>query len=507
MPANNEEFIKKAFEAGLTEDRVRSAVAERNQRLKTTQQPIDDRNFAVKALDAIAPATANIARDWGAGDLVTKMETSGANKQSQAWQQQLIDLAKRAQVEKDPIKKAKLLEIVKKGMAENQNVNSMNQVQFSEDAGKNYLRRGLAAGTELGTLLAPGPSGSNALQRIGSAATTGAFVTGSRELTNLEGVDENLLSGLNADRVINTAEAATVGAITGAGLQTGIEGINFTGSKIKDAAKWLRDKGYEAYATTFKDNQKALELIGRKYGNDPTEVAKKFVNAGIPNTKNGVIKEVQKMNQQYDSEISNKLKLEGNKSGKVIDFQSVIDDVKSDIEKYFHLPKDQASKEAAMSYLEQSTTQLEKSMLPESANRLRINYDKNYISKPLGEITPNDLVDKLIANKLRGSVQDAVGATKPFFKKYSMLKDAELLFYKEPKWGFNELLGWLATNNPIGAIAARTMKSPGATRAVSSQLTRLPAFARNLKVSSGVPAPLRNLGVERMDALVRAKNQ
>jgi hypothetical protein len=35
MPATNEEFIKKAFEAGLTEDQVRSAVAERNQRVGT----------------------------------------------------------------------------------------------------------------------------------------------------------------------------------------------------------------------------------------------------------------------------------------------------------------------------------------------------------------------------------------------------------------------------------------------------------------------------------------
>lgn len=37
MPATNEEFIKKAFEAGLSEDQVRAAVAERNQKLGKTQ--------------------------------------------------------------------------------------------------------------------------------------------------------------------------------------------------------------------------------------------------------------------------------------------------------------------------------------------------------------------------------------------------------------------------------------------------------------------------------------
>lgn len=36
MPVNNEDFIKRAFESGLNEDQVRAAVAERNQRLKTT---------------------------------------------------------------------------------------------------------------------------------------------------------------------------------------------------------------------------------------------------------------------------------------------------------------------------------------------------------------------------------------------------------------------------------------------------------------------------------------
>lgn len=37
MPASNEEFIKKAFEAGLNEDQVRKAVAERNQMLSGTE--------------------------------------------------------------------------------------------------------------------------------------------------------------------------------------------------------------------------------------------------------------------------------------------------------------------------------------------------------------------------------------------------------------------------------------------------------------------------------------
>lgn len=38
MPATNEEFIKKAFESGLSESQVRAAVAERNQR---SQQPVE----------------------------------------------------------------------------------------------------------------------------------------------------------------------------------------------------------------------------------------------------------------------------------------------------------------------------------------------------------------------------------------------------------------------------------------------------------------------------------
>lgn len=70
MPASNEEFIKKAFEAGLTEDQVRQAVAERNARLnQSTGETATERPSSI--LDTIAsipqfllPQTSKTVQDF-----------------------------------------------------------------------------------------------------------------------------------------------------------------------------------------------------------------------------------------------------------------------------------------------------------------------------------------------------------------------------------------------------------------------------------------------------------
>lgn len=56
MPASNEAFIKAAFEAGLTEDQVKKAVAERNARLQTTDMGDSTPQVSASPLDALKSA-------------------------------------------------------------------------------------------------------------------------------------------------------------------------------------------------------------------------------------------------------------------------------------------------------------------------------------------------------------------------------------------------------------------------------------------------------------------
>lgn len=80
MPASNEEFIKKAFEAGLTEEQVKSAVAERNATMGS-QQPGIMSNIGSgleQVGNFLAPATTDAIKgtiEQGPGYLTKEFET------------------------------------------------------------------------------------------------------------------------------------------------------------------------------------------------------------------------------------------------------------------------------------------------------------------------------------------------------------------------------------------------------------------------------------------------
>jgi len=117
MPASNEEFIKRAFEAGLTEDQVRSAVKERNQKLAQTPQaetPQNQPGFLQKISDflgAVSPTVKNVKTAVSTpaigqqADILRKSSDSSFSAS-----QKLIDQAKN---EQDPLKKRKLLDASK----------------------------------------------------------------------------------------------------------------------------------------------------------------------------------------------------------------------------------------------------------------------------------------------------------------------------------------------------------------------------------------------------------
>ena len=72
----------------------------------------------------------------------------------------------------------------------------------------------------------------------------------------------------------------------------------------------------------------------------------------------------------------------------------------------------------------------------DSLNHLRKSLDRTYQG-----VNPNNVVDgeklanDMLADKLRGWVQNEAPLTKSFFKRYSLLKKAEQIYYKEPKTG------------------------------------------------------------------------
>ena len=238
------------------------------------------KSLGEKAARFLAPATMNIAQDWGQGDLVSKMESSGANKQSQAWQQQLADLAVRAKNETNPEKKARLLEIVRQGMVENQKVNAMNQPGFSEDVNKSAIERGLGSGAELATtfMVPSAGKGGTALSRVASMAGQGATSAGIRTATSTQDMTPK-------ERVKATAKAALIGGVVVGGLQglgeayTSWRGsltnkLKEAGSDIKTTQRGIRvTKGYNM-ATEEKAINSTAERLG--FSSDPNVAFKQF---------------------------------------------------------------------------------------------------------------------------------------------------------------------------------------------------------------------------------------
>jgi hypothetical protein len=236
MPASNEEFIKKAFEAGLTEKQVRAAVAERNQlsasKTKGNQwQPAAqagaEKGFMGGFLQrAISGVVANSKSGQGAANAQNTEVASvqglfdAASRQSDpALKQKYLDMAKEAQVASQSNISGRREQLLGNAGWSNDEANKYaQQGRFNTSVAKDSIQGAL----DVGSVIAPSSqvfgTGSK-FARIGNAGVTG-LTAGTMSGTGRATQADSLKEGAT-----DIVAGAGIGLGMGVATQTGIEGV------------------------------------------------------------------------------------------------------------------------------------------------------------------------------------------------------------------------------------------------------------------------------------------
>lgn len=277
------------------------------------------------------------------------------------------------------------------------------------------------------------------------------------------------------EAVQDVGVASLLGLGTGTAMQAGAEALAGTQKLFSKTADFFRKKGYEAFGNTFKQNATAQKIINQSGG--PEKLAKEMIDNKIPKTKQGVQKELRNLSSKYESEVTNKLKTLG--KTRSVDVDTLIDEAIAEGNKLYSLPtpNEQRELKAYTAYLESLRGQYTgpKANL-NNVNELRKSLDKTYQG-----IDPSKVVDgekaanDILANKLRSSIQEKAPLTKEFFKKYSLLKKADQIFFKEPKSGIVEIAGagvlpGSGAVNVLEFLAGKALRSPGVARSASAMV-------------------------------------
>ena len=216
MQPNNELFIKKAFESGLNESQVRSALAERNQ---TQPQGFDIKNQGMvgQILSAIVDPFITTGKVIGAAGA----EVVGRPLRALQGKDPFFDVD--AQGKKTPVQNPFLTEAETQEIAQNPLGFLGGQVGRSA----NIASWGIAPG---------GAGAATTLGRIGQATARGAGIGAIRGATSgSERIvpEERLLAEDKVAATLgNTLTGAVTGGITGGVLQSGGEAFRWVGSRL-----------------------------------------------------------------------------------------------------------------------------------------------------------------------------------------------------------------------------------------------------------------------------------
>lgn len=184
-----------------------------------------------KAARFLAPATMNIAQDAGQSAYVEGDAFKQANQSKEDYQNVIRGVIKKAENATEPEMRKKLFDIAKNALNQSQSIGNDYQPEFSKDVNLSPAERGIASGTEIGTIVAvPQAKGTTATARIGSMAAQGGTSSALRELTSTEQMTPE-------ERLKNTAIAGGIGAAIGAGTQAVGEAYNAVrgaGDKVKE---------------------------------------------------------------------------------------------------------------------------------------------------------------------------------------------------------------------------------------------------------------------------------
>ncbi len=514
MTSNNEEFIKKAFAAGLTESQVRSAVAERNQVL-TAKKPEDARTGFQKVTD-FAGLKSTIGNIGSLGFLGQGERTQQAGQASNNAFQQSQQLTQQAKQEIDPQKRQQILDqarAIMQGSGEQignlqtdlskrQDVARISEKEIDRGPEQFALRRGIGQSAELAALLMPFSKEARAAQaalkigtsgkRIAQAAKVGAGVGGLQGLAGATREADTL-----AETAIRTGGGAVIGGATGAALQGVFEGGKWAIDKLKGP---IKQKAINAYKNTLKRNVRDKKFY-KQYGGED-KLVKDTVKYKVANTKNGVNRQLDQYKPEYERiilEEANKLEKSGTKINISKLYENAQKRVKSKLG-YDEALSKQADKwfaDNAKKYANQTSAKAI------SANKLRSNLDQK-----VGQIlTPDaygqDAARKAFATELRMAFKEKAGSkARDAIQKYHLLSGLTEAMQKEPKFGLTEAA--LAGASPgtgmmnlVELLLGKAVRSPGLARSISQQGIKISPTA-----SSGVNLPV-NLGVNPLTAYLQ----
>lgn len=510
MVSSNEEFIKKAFEAGLTEDQVRSAVAERNQRKSSATPNKPSFNFqdglqSIANLLGLGTSAKNLKLAVMSPSIGKEAETA-----DQLTNQSVLaskDLIERAKQETDPLKKQLLLdesrkitnslgdsatdfdtrigEVIKQGGVTEKDLKEGTNLGFA-------TKRGTGTAAEAAAWLLPAVKGVQEARIAAQGAGAGSRLLNAGLMGgaqgSLQGVAE---AAVSAENPLDAVQKIVTGGGVGAATSGVLQGLSEAKNLVTGVAGKLGNTAKKAYAGTLKQNIADQKFYKQAGGVD--KVVSDAIRLDIPNTKEGVRQELMNYGEEFSKTVDTEL-AKSKVGGKTADLTSIYTKAKEDVLKQFKDPESRGLLKQAESYFKEADkvylNENNKNVSLDSINRLRKRLDSR-----VGELLQDEISNgetkaiKSFATGLREQFRKELPQLKDTFRKYQLLSGLAEAMQKEPAFGITNLLGGAIVGSSgvlpgVAATAATTaIRSPGLKRKVLGDIIR-----KSAKIGTSAPS-------------------
>lgn len=529
MISEKEQLAKDLIEHGKSQGMSWDEIEPRLQRAladydasKTPRGAKADRSFVDKAGDIFAPALSSISKQVGSA-LGMRGEGSDYGKALSQAEEMSQRLVERAKNETDLEKKKMLLQAARESSQRlgdiSGDVLSSGESAMGLQEGENitpYAKQGVAAGLEAGSFLLPTTKEARGLTAAtkGLRGVTGAAARIGEQagVAGVQGAVAGAGEALSEDESLGDVAGESLqrglrSGIAAGALQGGLEGVG----KASRSLKGLSNKSADVYADTLKETIASKKAIRRQGGVD--KMVKKANALGLPKTKSGVEKELQKYRPDFEKKVSAALNKSRRASDDVIDAESILGKIRAELRDELDVPETRDEWKAVEAYLDDATkTYGSSKMSAEGANRLRKQLDSKVGDKLFSETKGKEKAIKSFAGYLRNAVKDAVPETKQYFDRYSLLSDLLEVMKKEPTLSLPELMGAFsagsigsAFSGPTGIVSgvaglgtSKALRSPGLKRTVSSVMQKAGSVR---EVTPQIPEAGRMLlGIDPLDS-------
>lgn len=488
------------------------------------QSQIDDRNVLQKFGDFLSKASPTIANLRLIGSLPELAKRTGETERAT---EETLGLIRRARATQDPQEAERLREQasqlgqpadeLQQQIETTQRVGAVSDRDLERSTEEFALRRGLAQAFETGSFLAPQTTAFQSLRGLPGVATAGQRIAGAGLAGALPGVFSGLTqASLTAEDIkeggVDVLEGSLVGGLTGAVFQTVPEFSNWVKESKQVVPQKIRKIAKSVYSDTLKDNVKDLTFYKQAGGRD--QVVEDSIRLRIPNTKQGVQRELVRYGDEYGSIVDDAL-ARSEKAGQKVSVVKFIEETRDDVLNRLNRPETRTQYKAAKNYFDDAIKTYGKN--PDNtwadANDLRKFIDSEVGGQVLSETDQGrKYALKQVASKIRNAFKDNFPELKDPIKRYQLLSGLSDAFRKEPVFGLPEITltatGAVTAGGPggltglLGGIAAR---SPGLRRATAGQVLRsIPERTVEVTRQAVQPSRLPQQATPLMGAIQRA---